>query len=282
LGFSLTPPDANGNPGPPRSEIDIDNTDTDTNIRPPANGRLVAWPVGSRGYDVSIQIDSEAADWDTLYQQLREEGKDGLHYPFDDIVFDSNCVAVGSHGGTDLNGGVRFAYDAEYLYAEFVVFDEFFKSYSGNDHYFFLGDSPQLLLDLDLPGDYSNNRNNADDVQLDFYPGSGWAGITRVAMPPQVALWHLGETPQIPILLQQAQVAVRPQTGGGGYILETAVPWSALGITPQPGLEIGIAASISDDDTAVGNDQECMISTSPNRQWQDPTTWGTLLLAPPP
>ena len=64
--------------------------------------------------------------------------------------------------------------------------------------------------------------------------------------------------------------------------LETAVPWTALGVEPQPGLVLGLAASVSDDDTEAENDQECMISTAPNRDWQDPTTWGSLLLADPP
>ena len=67
-----------------------------------------------------------------------------------------------------------------------------------------------------------------------------------------------------------------------GYFLEAALPWTSLGLPPLPGARLGLAASVSDNDTPGTDVQECMISTAPQRDWQDPTTWGTLLLGPPP
>ena len=38
--------------------------------------------------------------------------------------------------------------------------------------------------------------------------------------------------------------------------------------------------NINDNDTPGSNAQECIISTAPQRRWDDPTTWGTLFLKP--
>jgi hypothetical protein len=60
--------------------------------------------------------------------------------------------------------------------------------------------------------------------------------------------------------------------------VETAIPWRVLGLEPETELAIGVAASVSDNDTANTEAQECMVSTAPNRDWQNPTTWGMLVL----
>ncbi|MCS7040600.1 MAG: sugar-binding protein, partial [Anaerolineae bacterium] len=157
--------------------------------------------------------------------------------------------------------------------------DEGFVPYTGRDLRFFLGDAPQLLLDVDLPGDYYDTGLNADDLQIDFHPG--WP---QQDLPPRAVLWQLST--QRPRELTEAVVAVGPQPGlfwpsELGYFLEAAVPWKALGIVPKPGLTLGLVASVSDNDTAKTNVQECMISTDPQRNWRDPTTWGTLILVEP-
>jgi hypothetical protein len=59
------------------------------------------------------------------------------------------------------------------------------------------------------------------------------------------------------------------------------VPWKYRGFVPQPGARLGIAASVSDNDSPDTVVQECMISTAPGREWNDPTTWGTLVLVEP-
>jgi hypothetical protein len=87
---------------------------------------------------------------------------------------------------------------------------------------------------------------------------------------------------QKPRELTEAVVAVGPHPYQGvGYFLEAAVPWQALGVAPAPGLALGLVAAVSDNDTPQTNVQECMIATSPKRNWRDPTTWGTLILSSP-
>jgi hypothetical protein len=72
------------------------------------------------------------------------------------------------------------------------------------------------------------------------------------------------------------QVAALPSTTG--YALEAAIPWSNLGINPQPGLQMGIALNVNDNDTPETAVQEVMKSQVASRRFGDPTSWGTIVL----
>jgi hypothetical protein len=298
LGFSLTPPQADGRPGPPRPAVIMaqptstptpeaiptptftptpkptatpTSTPTPPDIRPKEQGLMEALPIaGIGGYDVDIVLDGSFQDWLTLADLSGVPAT-----PIEHIVFDRNCQARFSPDfgpEDDLAAAVWFAYDKEYLYTAFVVRDEGFVPYTGPDLRFFRGDAPQLLLDIDLKGDYYDAGLNDDDWQIDFHPG-----LPQQDLPPRAVLWQLRD--QKPRELTEAVVAVGPHPYQGvGYFLEAAVPWQALGVAPAPGLALGLVAAVSDNDTPQTNVQECMIATSPKRNWRDPTTWGTLIL----
>ncbi len=295
LGFSLTPPQADGRPGPPRPAVIMVTpeaiatptftpkpmptatpTPTPPAIRPKDQGLMEALPVaGIGGYDVDIVLDGSVKDWLTLADLSGVPAT-----PIESIVFDRNCQALSPNfeSKDDLAAAVWFAYDKEYLYTAFVVRDESFVPYTGPDLRFFRGDAPQLLLDLDLRGDYYDAGLNEDDWQIDFHPG-----LPQQDLPPRAVLWQLRD--QKPRELTEAVVAVGPypyqetRIGKVGYFLEAGVPWQALGVAPEPGLALGLVAAVSDNDTPETNVQECMIATSPRRNWRDPTTWGTLILS---
>lgn len=326
LGFSLTPPQADGRPGPPRPAVIMappsvptptptpeasptptftpppattptptpiptstptlpptptpTSTPTPPDIRPKEQGLMEALPIaGIGGYDVDVVLDGSIKDWLTLADLSGVPAT-----PIESIVFDRNCKALSPDFGPedDLAAAVWFAYDKEYLYTAFVVRDEGFVPYTGPDLRFFRGDAPQLLLDLDLKGDYYDAALNDDDWQIDFHPG-----LPQQDLPPRAVLWQLRD--QKPRELTEAVVAVGPYPygltraarEGVGYFLEAAVPWQALGVAPAPGLALGLVAAVSDNDTPQTNVQECMIATSPRRNWRDPTTWGTLILSSP-
>ncbi len=304
LGFSLTPPQADGTPRPavemvpptPKatSTPTLPSTPTPTppstptptlmptppDIRPKDQGLMEALPVaGIGGYDVDIFIDGSVKDWLTLADLSGMPAT-----PIEAIVFDRNCQARFSPNfgpEDDLSAAVWFAYDADYLYTAFAVGDEGFVPYTGPDLRFFLGDAPQLLLDLDLRGDYYDAGLNDDDWQIDFHPG-----LPQQDLPPRAVLWQLRN--QRPRELVEAVIAVGPLVATSplthlprdtqGYFLEAAVPWKILEVAPRPGLALGVVAAVSDNDTPRTNGQECMIATSPKRNWRDPTTWGTLTL----
>jgi hypothetical protein len=159
------------------------------------------------------------------------------------------------------------AYDVENLYVAFIVNDDGLMTYTGPDERYFLGDSPQLLLDLDLNGDFDDARLSPDDVEIDLYPDFDL---------PRAAFWQLNTLSS----RQFTEAIVVTTATDTGYFLEAALPWQMLNTTPQPGDRLGIVASINDNDTPETNAQECIITTSPQLDWRNPTTWGTLFLMP--
>ncbi len=239
-----------------------------TDRRPPVNGRLRAARVGSGGYQAALTIDGTDEDWQAL-QKLRGGGSAGISH----TVFDLQCSVEYPDGAgfADLVGSAMMAYDEQFLYVSFSVFDDGYDGYLGAGELYFNGDAPQILLDLDLPGDFADQKLSPDDIQLDFLPGRAEPGDM-----PLVAFWQLDSRESW--VLEEAAIASR--WTGLGYFLEAAIPWGSLGIAPEPGQSFGIAASISDNDTPGTDVQECMISTAPERDWQNPTTWGTLTLEP--
>lgn len=279
LGLSLTPPSTTGTPPPQRPAVTNWQGQTSqpqpvtpqpSITRPPANGQIEANPIGANAYQNPIIIDGDSNDWITL---LRASGTSWT--VFDIIVYNPSGTCANQYPGAtrqnrvDLRGQVAFAYDEDSLYVAFLVDDDGYVSYNGNDERFFLGDAPQLLLDMDLAGDYEDDRVNQDDLQVDFHPGVRQPGANARA-----ALWQLETLTSR--LFQAAQVSA--SSTNSGYFLEATLPWQALDFEPRPGVTLGVAASISDNDTSGTDNQECMISTASQRDWQNPTTWGTLTL----
>ena len=67
----------------------------------------------------------------------------------------------------------------------------------------------------------------------------------------------------------------------GGYVVEAALPWSEVGVSPTNGMTMGFLLSISDNDMQNMNAQQSVVSFSETRELQNPTTWGELLLKNP-
>jgi hypothetical protein len=263
LGISLTPP-IDGVPGEPRVSVQPVQNEVVVNVLGSTAAREGAQLQAMRVGATPPGIDGRLDDWDTLAR------KNGLAWqPIPHIVYDSVCSTrfPGNESNTDFAGQVLFAYDDQYLYVAFQVVDDGLVPYSGDDLRFFLGDSAQLLLDLDLNGDFDTPALSGDDVQIDLLP--------RLDLP-QAALWQLSTLTSSQ--LTAARVVVSPTASG--YILEAAVPWQSLNVAPSPGDRLGLVAAIHDNDTPALNTQECILTTEPERDWRDPTTWGTILLAP--
>jgi hypothetical protein len=73
---------------------------------------------------------------------------------------------------------------------------------------------------------------------------------------------------------------VKAKQAADGYALEAKIPWTVFGVTPTSGDKYGFAISISDDDQADTAVQQSMVSSVITRKLLNPTTWGTLILAP--
>ena len=285
VGFSLTPPTSAGTPAPPRvvtlgqpqsstvvnllAQNDaIPESTAEVGATVPATAvgqqrevnQIDAWPLA----DSSLTIDGDLNDWNRLAQQNRT-----VWTSFETIVYNEACANrfPGAENSADLNGQVLFAYDEQFLYLAFQVADEGFVGYSGPDQQYFLGDSAQLSLDMQLLGDYNDTGRSQDDWQVDFSPDPA---------APLAVLWQLSSLSAR--RFEEATVAAT--TTPEGYLLEAKLPWRSLGTAPQPGDRLGLAANINDNDTPGSDVQECIISTAPQRAWNDPTTWGILFLRP--
>lgn len=135
------------------------------------------------------------------------------------------------------------------------------------------GDHVELWLDMDIKGDEGEAVNSDDDYQLGFSPGNFRDVV------PEIHLW----VPALDIPPQGlGEIAARRTAEG--YTLEARVPASTLFAynpkliqTLSAATQLGIFIDTSDCDE-VSNPQESLISSSEERIWGDPTTFGVLEL----
>ncbi len=184
-------------------------------------------------------------------------------YPADWVVYGySNWKSE-----DDLSASYMVEWDEDYLYVAWKVYDDkYVQKETGADLY--QGDSVEILLDTWVQADYWNNWLNTDDYQVGISPGK-----TTLGNSPEAYLWFpSGETGKI----KKAIIGVKSMTGG--YRVTVGIPWTVFGIDPYNGLHLGFAASVSDDDSKTGSNQQTMVSSTKYRVLGDPTTWGDLVL----
>lgn len=184
-------------------------------------------------------------------------------YPARNVTF-----GVGEwDGAEDLEASFRIGWDEDNLYLAVKVKDDrYVQNATGED--IFKGDSLELLLDVDLVGDYLTTSLNDDDYQLGISPGRPDVGHNLEAY-----LWF----PRAKAGAQD-QVQIAAVQGKGVYRVEAAIPWSIFGVTPSAGQRFGFVISASDNDKAGENVQQSLTSSAAGRSLLDPTTWGELEL----
>jgi len=176
----------------------------------------------------------------------------------------------GWDGSDDLDVTWQVAWDDAYLYFAFTVIDEVHsQSQTGNQT--FRGDSLELQIDANRAGDLGPALS-ADDFQISLSPGD------LGGLPPSAWLFQGTASGEMIDAPAGHTIAVAARPIAGGYTLEAAIPWHDLGLTPAPGLVIGLAVNANDNDHPGTAAQELMKSNAPGRRFGDPTTWGTLTL----
>jgi len=170
-------------------------------------------------------------------------------------------------GMTDQSATFALAWDSTSLYlAAQIVDDVHVQTQHGET--LFRGDSLEMLLDVNLGGDYDSAELSGDDFQLGLSPGS------FVGDQPEAYLWFPTAKKGKPA----GVVVAARNSGGEGYLLEASIPWSLFGISPSAGNTYGFALSSSDNDALETAEQQSMISVFVTRRLTNPTTWGTLVL----
>ncbi len=173
-------------------------------------------------------------------------------------------------GPDDLELSYRIGWDDDNLYIAVKVKDETYVQNATGDQ-IFKGDFVEVLLDVQLQGDFSDASLSSDDYQLGLSAGSN----LNSDGDDETYLWF-------PASVQgpRPQVNFAAVEGSGVYRLEAAIPWSLFGIDPQTGQVYGFGISVSDNDRPGENVQQTMVSSAQGRSLGNPTTWGTLELAP--
>ena len=202
-----------------------------------------------------ITIDGNAAEWTGLPV-----------YSSPHIVF----MGDSWDGSDDLAASWQMTWDDAALYLVVNVADDIHaQNQLGNQT--FRGDSIELQIDADRAGDYSPSLS-LDDFQISLSPGD-FTNVPVSAFRFQgTASGSMLDAPTPHAIV----VAATPNSAG--YLLEAAIPWRDLNITPSAGLVIGLAVNVNDNDRPGTAAQELMKSSAPNRRFGDPTTWGTLTL----
>ena len=184
-------------------------------------------------------------------------------YPVTNIVYGADNIS----DRNDLGGSFRIGWDNTYLYLVEKVGDD---SYVQRDTLanIYKGDSLEIMLDTQLQADFKSSQLNDDDYDLRISPGNPDPGKHMEAY-----LWF---PRNISASLPKVRIAALGESDV--YRLETAIPWSVFGITPQAGMHFGFALRINDDDDVDLDVQQSAVANVPGANLSDPTTWGDLVL----
>ncbi|MCJ7678307.1 MAG: hypothetical protein MUO35_11365, partial [Anaerolineales bacterium] len=218
----------------------------------PAGGRPNGTPLNAISLAVAPAIDGDLSDWK------------GGSYPVAACVYGCNLRS----GDADLSAQAFLGYDSTNLYVAIQVRDDkYVQITSGRNLY--LGDDVEIQLDANLAADFATTSLSSDDYQIGLSAGNfGTIAPNAYRWYPRAAEGSL------------TTVVVKGKQLADGYTLEAKIPWTVFGLTPVAGAKYGFAVSVSDDDQAGTAVQQSMISSVGTRKLLNPTTWGTLVLAP--
>ncbi len=245
---------------PPNAPTATATTAINPTVTLPGNSVTVPAPTAGGNIEanqvtVPPTIDGNLADWSnaTTYSSAFR-------------VFNSQ----GWDGTDDLTAVWRLAWDTTNLYIGVEVTDnQHVQIQSGNQ--IFRGDSVDIQFDTNRNGDFGDGLS-PDDFQITFSPGD------FATLSPSAFRFQGRDNGAILDAPGGHNVTLQATQTTTGYILEAAIPWSDLALTPQAGLVIGIALNANDNDTPGTAVQEVMMSHVSTRTLTDPRGWGTLTL----
>jgi hypothetical protein len=188
---------------------------------------------------------------------------------WDAEVYDIDTIHFGKDNwknSNDLSASFMAEWDEDYLYLAWKVTDDKYVQFSKGSN-MYKGDSVEVLIDSDIENDYWDDWLNSDDYQIGINPGRD--------EPTENTEAYMYFPSNKARSLSKVIIGVKKMDGG--YRVTAGIPWSYLGVDPYRGLHLGFVASVSDDDSNHGGQQQTMASSS-WRWLTDPTTWGDLEL----
>jgi len=168
----------------------------------------------------------------------------------------TNIVDGKINGGKDLSAVWQTHWDKKYLYVRVDAVDDKFVRDSKNP---WGDDSIELYIDAD------GSRGSKFDGKNDFHIIYRWKDKTVNLSRNSPRKGNLG--------IQQTMTRTN-----GGYSLETAIPWTTLGVKPVAGKAIGIDVQVNDDDSGRDRDGKLAWHAKSNNSWTNPKSFGRLVL----
>jgi len=164
-----------------------------------------------------------------------------------------NVVFGGRSSQTDLSGSFRLLWDEQNLYVLVEVTDDV-KRHTGEPSY--QNDSVEIYVD------YDNSKS-------DFYGDDEFQ--FRYAWSGKEVLTTMGR--------EASGIKNAQSDRDNGYIMEMALPWSALGGAPRAGRYVGFDVHVNDNDRRR---RECKIAwkAETNSAYRHPMFFGTIRLWP--
>jgi Carbohydrate family 9 binding domain-like len=203
------------------------------------------------GVPISEDIQARAMQTPPLIDGNLREWADIPGYESANLVYSIE----GWDQSDDVRAFWRLGWDEQNLYAAAQVEDDVHvQTQQGST--VFKGDGVSIQLDTQRAADFGRGLSQ-DDFQINLSPGDFGS--------------NLGE-------LGSHGVRVAALRTEDGYTLEAVIPWSDLGVSPSPGMLMGIALNVNDNDTPGTAEQEVMKSHVASRQFDDPTSWGIVIL----
>lgn len=210
------------------------------------------FPVTAQFLPAAPSIDGDLGDWS------------GTTFAANQCVFGCSKYS----GENDLSASYYLGYDNSALYLGIKVKDDQYVQLS-TGHLMYKGDDVEIQFDTNLAGDFADKFLSGDDYQIGMSAGNFGSRA------PEAYRWYPASL-QAPL----PGVLIKAKQATGGYTLEAKIPWTVFKVTPTSGARFGFALSLSDDDLPGSAVQQSLVSSVPTRTLVNPTTWGTLILAP--
>jgi hypothetical protein len=174
-----------------------------------------------------------------------------------------SAALSGAAAGSDSNAQVQVLWDKDRLYVAYTVQDETQRINAGGpDGELWNGDGIEVMIDASANGALAPDRS-------DYHIGVNIFGDVRDERGSGGPDWDRSWT-------SGAQHAVtRTPTG---YTVELAIPWSAMGIAPGSGTEVGFDVAVNDSDAAGEVKPFDWVGLT---RFAQPARWGRLTLAAP-
>ncbi len=180
--------------------------------------------------DPPIAVDGALGDWSAVVNGI------AIDRPAQ-AVFGAGAWS----GATDLSGTVHLAWREDHLYLAAEVKDDVLAQ-TQRGAGLWQGDHVELYLDVTPDAEPDRAEFGAGQFQIALSPGNfGVSGDPLADTAPEIYVYKPRDHALPGALVASAQTA-------DGWILEAAIPWSALGVTPAEGLALGVEIGLSDTD----------------------------------